>query len=410
MEGYSAPTAPPDIQRKRSAAKVSFSNLKAVLKRKEVPKTPDSPAATNHLLENLVLPRGILDTSKVEKVKHPFYTSVVYITLRVPQGKVTELITELMFDGLNILRSEDKTVCFLHPDDFGQQAKKRTDMLEKFQKIYKKWAEFNQPLSRFKNDIRENRKRTYNLSIWLGSKRKTYTIIKGCTLDLDWDNKQKYGGFVKIAYKRIQSLNTGKNLILVGEPTDTCADSLQQVLREKIEEAREKMVTKNPCKYGTINKVPHFVLEHDFVKNTPYLERSEEDNIPFWLRTPYHLEFVFVMEEHLELILHYMYWSKRFQFLLGEVAFYDKNPGMEASGSEQGTLAGVLMRHIAMVRSMNKVILKGIAHVDRRFPLARYVDETEMAGIDLEVDQTVQELMMEKRAASTKVWILIAQL
>ncbi len=37
------------------------------------------------------------------------------------------------------------------------------------------------------------------------------------------------------------------------------------------------------------------------------------------------------------------------------------------------------MHHIAMVRSMNKVILKGTAHVDRRFPLARYVDETEMA-------------------------------
>jgi hypothetical protein len=44
------------------------------------------------------------------------------------------------------------------------------------------------------------------------------------------------------------------------------------------------------------------------------------------------------------------------------------------------------MRHIAMVRSMNKVILKGIAHVDRKFPLARYVDKTEMAEIDLEVD------------------------
>ncbi len=134
-EGYSAPTAPPDIQRKRLAAKVSFSNLKAVKKCKEAPETPDSPAATNHLVENLVSPRGILDTSKVKKVKHPLYTSVVYITLRVPQGKVTELITELMFDGLDILCSEDKTVCFLHPDDFGQQAKKHADMPEKFQKI-----------------------------------------------------------------------------------------------------------------------------------------------------------------------------------------------------------------------------------------------------------------------------------
>jgi hypothetical protein len=63
-----------------------------------------------------------------------------------------------------------------------------------------------------------------------------------------------------------------------------------------------------------------------------------------------------------------------------------------------------------MVRSMNKVILKRIAHVDRRFPLACYVDKTETAEIDLEVDQLVQELMMEKRAGGTKGWILIAQL
>jgi hypothetical protein len=191
---------------------------------------------------------------------------------------------------------------------------------------------------------------------------------------------------------------------------DTCTNSLQQVLRTKMEEAREKMVKKNPYKYGIIDKVPHFVLEHNFVKNTPYTECSKEDNIPFWLRTPYHLEYVLVMEEQLELIFHYMYCSEQFQILLGEAAFYYKNPGMEASGSEQGMLAGVLMHHIAMVQSMNKVLLKGIPHVDRRFPLARYKDESEEAEVDLEVDRSVRELMMEKRAADTRVWILITQL
>ena len=68
------------------------------------------------------------------------------------------------------------------------------------------------------------------------------------------------------------------------------------------------------------------------------------------------------------------------------------------------------MCHIAMVRSMNKVLLKGIAHVDRRFLLARYKDKSEEGEVDLEVDRSVRELMMEKRAAGTRVWILIAQL
>jgi hypothetical protein len=107
----------------------------------------------------------MLDTSKVKTAKYPLYISAVSITLRIPSGKVTELITELMFNGLDILRSEDKKMCFLHPDDFGQQAKKHADMPEKFQKIYKTWAVFDQTLSHFKNDVRENRRRTYNLSI-----------------------------------------------------------------------------------------------------------------------------------------------------------------------------------------------------------------------------------------------------
>ncbi len=178
-------------------------------------------------------------------------------------------------------------------------------MPEKFQKIYKTWSVFNQPLSCFKNIVWENRRRTYNLSIWLGSKKKTKKIINSCTLD--WDNEQKCGSFVKIAFKRIQSLNRGKNLILVEVPMGTCANSLQQVLRTKIEGAWEKMAGKNPYKYGTINKVPRFMLERIFVKNTPYADRSKEDNILFWSGTPYHLEYVLVMEEQLELILHYMY-------------------------------------------------------------------------------------------------------
>ena len=124
---------------------------------------------------------------------------------------------------------------------------------------------------------------------------------------------------------------TAHNLILVGVPIDTCADALQKVLPEKMEEARQKMVKRNTQKYGMIDKVPHFVLKRDFMKSTPYAERSTEDNIPFWAWMPYHLEYVAVHVEHLKLILYYMYRSKRFQGLFSKAAFYYKNPGQEAS-------------------------------------------------------------------------------
>jgi hypothetical protein len=145
------------------------------------------------------------------------------------------------------------------------------------------------------------------------------------------------------------------------------------------------------------------------VKNMPYATRSTEDNIPFWAQMPYHLKYVAAHKEHLELILYYMYPSKIFQGLFGKAAFYYKNLGQEASASEWNTLAQILTRHIAMVHSMNKVILKGITHIDWRFKLTRW-DKDNPQEVDLEVMRSVREIMMEKRVSRTKAWILIPPL
>jgi hypothetical protein len=91
---------------------------------------------------------------------------------------------ELMFSGLDTIRTEDKTVCFVHPTNPEQYAKKRQDMLGKFKKIHKEWAKFDQPILRFKNDIKAGRKCTYSLSIWLGSKKPTKTIPATATSSL----------------------------------------------------------------------------------------------------------------------------------------------------------------------------------------------------------------------------------
>jgi hypothetical protein len=98
--------------------------------------------------------------------------------------------------------------------------------------------------------------------------------------------------------------------MLIGVPTDLDAEALQARLQTKMEEARLKMVDRNQFKYGSIVKVPNFVLEKDFIKNTPYTERSEEDDIPFWAKMPFHLEYVSTDEDHVDQILAYMYRAK----------------------------------------------------------------------------------------------------
>ena len=94
--------------------------------------------------------------------------------------------------GLDINRAEDKTVCFVHPKDPSQIVKKQKDMPEKFQKVHEDWAEFDQGITRFKNDIKEGRKCTYNLSIWLGSDKPPQQILDACALE--WEEEQDNQG------------------------------------------------------------------------------------------------------------------------------------------------------------------------------------------------------------------------
>ncbi len=132
-----------------------------------------------------------------------------------------------------------------------------------------------------------------------------------------------------MTYKLVHSLHTAWNLILVGVPTDLGADALQLLLKGKTEDARQKKVAKNPYKYGSITKLPEFVLERDFIKHTPHAKRSKEDDIPFWAKMPLHLEYLLKDKDMLKHILASMYRTKQFQGIWGGAAFYHQNPGFD---------------------------------------------------------------------------------
>ncbi len=233
------------------------------------------------------------------------------MNIHCPSGNVKELVVELIFEGLATLHAEDKTVCFLHPLNFNQQARKCTDMPVKFQKIHKEWVCFDQIIGRFKNDIKEGRTCTYNVSIWLGSDKEPKKLIDSCTLK--WEEARANGGLVKVQYKKMQSLHTSHHFILVGVPMDIDLDSLQTIMETKMEEAQVKMVKKNPSKYGTIRRVPKFTLVTDFLKITPFAEHSDKDVIPFWAKMPFHIECLVILEDKIKAVLAFMYHVKRFQ-------------------------------------------------------------------------------------------------
>jgi hypothetical protein len=156
-----------------------------------------------------------------------------------------------------------------------------------------------------------------------------------------------------------------KESILVGAPIIMDADALQLLLKGKMEEACQKMVAKNLYKYGLITKVPEFVLERDFIMHTSYAKKFKGDNIHFWVKMPFHLEYLTINKDALKHILAFMYRTKQFQCLFGEAAFYFQNQGYDSTAGNCEILPGALMHHITMVRSTSQVILKGLTKPDR---------------------------------------------
>ncbi len=84
------------------------------------------------------------------------------------------------------------------------------------------------------------------------------------------------------------------------------------------------------------------------------------------------------------------------------------NPGTDTSAGEHNVLAGILMRHIAMVRSIGHVYIRGLQLPDRVFPIVKY-EEEEPGEVSFGVDRSVREIMMEKKIHGTKVWTSLAQ-
>jgi hypothetical protein len=115
--------------------------------------------------------------------------------------------------------------------------------------------------------------------MWLGSTVEPKKLLGKCLLD--WDDTRVNGGRVKIVYKHMQVLRMAKNIILAGVPTDVDAACLTKVLWQNMEEAWKKIAAKNPTKYGALLATPKFSMSSEFVKNTPYKARSEEDKILF---------------------------------------------------------------------------------------------------------------------------------
>jgi hypothetical protein len=86
------------------------------------------------------------------------WTTVVTIKIRcIGEGDIIIMVPDLLFKGLKTLEEEDKDICFLHPDNFADQSRKRNDMPTKFQRIYKNLGAFEEPLAQIRSKLKKGK-------------------------------------------------------------------------------------------------------------------------------------------------------------------------------------------------------------------------------------------------------------
>jgi hypothetical protein len=72
-------------------------------------------------------------------------------------------------------------------------------MSAKFQRIYKNWSTFEEPLAKIRSELKKGKSKFFRLSMMLGSSMEPKDLLGRCVMD--WDDTRKNGGKVKITYK-----------------------------------------------------------------------------------------------------------------------------------------------------------------------------------------------------------------
>ncbi len=94
--------------------------------------------------------------------------------------------------------------------------------------------------------------------------------------------------------------------------------------------------------------------------------------------------------------------------ILGNAAFHHLNPGPAATASERDINAGIVTRHIAMIRLMGRVNLRGLKNPDRPALLQKF-DDNDPTKLVMEDNKSVRDVLMrECKADKTLVWCLLA--
>ncbi len=96
---------------------------------------PVTNKQSNSLVARTVIPpttrtRMAVTRERTRRTPLPQWRTVVNVEVQcMGEGDIRVMIPDLLFKGLHNLMEEDRDACFLYPDTFMNQARKRADMV-----------------------------------------------------------------------------------------------------------------------------------------------------------------------------------------------------------------------------------------------------------------------------------------
>ena len=208
-----------------------------------------------------------------------------------------------------------------------------------------------------------------------------------------------------IEYKEIQVFETSRDIIMFGVPNNADATAMQQLLYTVMVEAKRSMFTNNPDKYPRMiygRPLPEFTVLKDFVKNTPFEPRDEDEDLPAWAKQALHLELPREHQEFVTEVMLFMMDSGKWKRLFGTFTWIAINPGFNASSTDSNTLGVMVERHSAVMRNIGKVTLKGLLLPDKEMELLLLPDKN---GEERKpVQRTIRDIMMNVKVNGLSLW------
>ncbi len=206
-------------------------------------------------------------------VAHNF-TFVARVAITVPNCSSFQFkVMNLLAYAMNILRQYDPQATYLNLNDSNLQAATIQE-LPNITEFLKNWSYFEHTLEEFKHfTLEPGKTKKYRGSVLIGCNIEPKQLLSERCLDLDRDLDANIGGGkITLDYKQMQVVDTDRNWILFGVPSETHPKSFGNLLRPFLQQAMHKMRDKSPTKY-TASKYAGAIW--DFVINIMYA------NVPY---------------------------------------------------------------------------------------------------------------------------------